>query len=119
MHDSDDVLKQIEKVQGVSYPVLVPNLKGLSRAVEAGAKEIAIFASASQSFSKKNINCSIEESLIRYKDVAAAAKEANIKIRGYVSCVLGCPYEGNISLSKVGEVTGALHGILANLQPIW
>ncbi len=82
MHDSDDVLKRINKVPGVSYPVLVPNLKGYTRAKEAGAQEIAIFASASEAFSKKNINCTIDESIQRYKEVTDAAKESKIKIRG-------------------------------------
>ena len=84
MADSDLVIQRIQKVPGVSYPVLVPNVKGLERAIESGVSEIAIFGSASESFSKKNINCSIDESFVRFKEVIAIAKQKNIKIRGYI-----------------------------------
>ncbi|KAJ1922041.1 hypothetical protein H4219_000388 [Mycoemilia scoparia] len=96
MADSENVLKSINKNPKVSYPVLVPNRKYFDRAVEAGAKEIAIFGSASEAFSQKNINCSISESLKRFEEVARLAQEMNIPMRGYVSCVVGCPYEGKV-----------------------
>jgi hydroxymethylglutaryl-CoA lyase len=90
---------------GVEFPVLTPNLRGYEAAREAGASHIAIFGSASESFSQKNINCSIAESITRFESVVQAAKRDNVKIRGYVSCVLGCPYEGPIAHSAVERVT--------------
>lgn len=105
MAASDEVLKTIDRKQGVSYPVLVPNLRGLEGALAAGAEEIAIFAAASESFSQKNINCSIEQSIQRYADVVEQALEKGLKVRGYVSCVLGCPYEGEISPESVARVS--------------
>jgi len=108
MADSGPVLQGITKQPGINYPVLVPNLKGFESALAAGAKEIAIFGAASETFSQKNINCSIDESLIRFSDVMAAAKKNNIRIRGYVSCVLGCPYEGEISPEAVAHVAEKL-----------
>ncbi|KAJ6800029.1 hydroxymethylglutaryl-CoA lyase [Iris pallida] len=107
--DAKDVMDAIRGVQGVRLPVLTPNLKGFEAAVAAGAKEIAIFASASESFSKANINCSIKESLARYSDVALAAKKLAIPIRGYVSCVVGCPIEGPVPPSKVAYVAKELY----------
>ncbi|KAN0041091.1 hypothetical protein ACTFIV_003627 [Dictyostelium citrinum] len=109
MADNKEVLRGIEKVEGVSYPCLTPNIQGFRAALDAGAKEIALFAAASESFSKKNINATIEESLARYKDVCDAAKENGIKVRGYVSCVLGCPYEHNVPISKVVYVSKKLY----------
>jgi len=76
----------------INYPVLVPNLKGMQGALAAKVKEIAVFGAASESFTKKNINCTIDESIERFKEVINLAKENNIKVRGYVSCVMGCPY---------------------------
>lgn len=108
MADSSDVLKAVKKLPGVSYPVLAPNLKGFQAAVEAGANEVAIFGAASESFSQKNINCSIEESLKRFEEVMQAAKAQNVKVRGYVSCVLGCPYEGKIAPEAVARVAKKL-----------
>lgn len=108
MADSDEVLKNIKRKTGVSYPVLVPNLKGLETALNCGVTEIAIFGAASESFSQKNINCSIEESLNRFADVMNAAKQNNIRVRGYVSCVLGCPYEGEIKPEAVATVAEKL-----------
>jgi len=108
MADSADIMGKITLKEGVSYPVLAPNFKGFEAALAAGAKEVAIFAAASESFSQKNINCSIEESLARFVPVMSAAKEAGIKVRGYVSCVVGCPYEGDISADKVAEVSAKL-----------
>jgi hydroxymethylglutaryl-CoA lyase len=109
MADHTEVLERIRKKPGVSYPVLTPNLKGFEAARAAGATEVAIFGAASEAFSKKNINCSIEESLERFKPVAQAAKAANVKVRGYVSCVLGCPYEGEIQPERVAGVAAALY----------
>lgn len=104
MSDHMQVMKQIKRHPNVSYPVLTPNLKGFEAALEAGAKEVAIFGAASESFSKKNINCSIEESLNRFTSVCEAAAANSIPIRGYVSCALGCPYEGSISPEAVTKV---------------
>jgi len=108
MADHTEVLEGIRRKAGVSYPVLTPNLKGFQAARAAGATEVAIFGAASESFSTKNINCSIAESLERFRPVAEAARAANVKVRGYISCVLGCPYEGEISPDKVAEVAKAL-----------
>ncbi|KAL7169314.1 hypothetical protein ACSBR2_034376 [Camellia fascicularis] len=106
--DAKDVLEAIQCVEGARFPVLTPNLKGFEAAVAAGAKEVAIFAAASESFSKSNINCSIEDSLARYRDVALAAKKLSIPVRGYISCVVGCPIEGAIAPSKVAYVAKEL-----------
>jgi len=108
MADHTEVLKGIRRRPGVSYPVLTPNLKGFEAALAAGATEVAIFGAASESFSKKNINCSIAESLERFRPVAEAAATAGVRVRGYVSCVAGCPYEGDIAPAKVAEVSKAL-----------
>ena len=109
MASSAEVFTGIHKKEGISYPVLVPNMKGLEAALEVGVKEIAIFASASESFAQKNINCSIEESIQRFEQVLHVAQKENLKVRGYLSCVLGCPYEGDISLIKVTEVAQRLY----------
>ena len=109
MADHTEVLERIRRKPGVDYPVLAPNLKGFEAARAAGATEVAIFAAASESFSRKNINCSIAESLERFRPVAQAAREHGIKVRGYVSCVLGCPYEGEIAPTRVAEVAAALY----------
>ncbi|XP_039218999.1 hydroxymethylglutaryl-CoA lyase, mitochondrial isoform X1 [Crotalus tigris] len=109
MADHTEVMQGIRKVPGVSYPVLTPNLKGFEAAVAAGAKEVSIFGAASEAFTKKNINCSIDESLQRFGDVLQASKGASIPVRGYVSCVLGCPYEGKISPAKVAEVSKKMY----------
>ncbi|XP_044281062.1 hydroxymethylglutaryl-CoA lyase, mitochondrial isoform X2 [Varanus komodoensis] len=111
MADHAEVMQGIRKAPGISYPVLTPNLKGFQAAVAAGAKEVSIFGAASEQFTKKNINCSIEESLERFSDVLGAAKEASIPVRGYVSCVLGCPYEGKISPAKVAEVSKKMYAM--------
>src|SRR3954468_17860603 len=104
MADHTEVLERIRRKPGVSYPVLTPNLKGFEAARAAGATEVAVFAAASEAFSKKNINCSIAESLERFQPLATEAKKHGIKVRGYVSCVLGCPYEGEVKPQKVAEV---------------
>ena len=109
MADHTEVLERLRRKPGVDYPVLAPNLKGFQAALAAGATEVAIFGAASEAFSKKNINCSIAESLDRFRPVADAARRANVKVRGYVSCVLGCPYEGDIDPERVAEVAEALH----------
>ena len=108
MADTAAVLKGIKQVPGISYPVLTPNLKGFKNALRAGAKEVAIFGAVTDSFSKANINCSIEESLKRFAPVCQAAREQNIRVRGYVSCVLGCPYEGKVDPDKVAEVAAKI-----------
>ncbi|KAK2630814.1 hypothetical protein QOZ80_UnG0725140 [Eleusine coracana subsp. coracana] len=109
--DAKDVLSGIPQAPNVRFPVLTPNLRGFQSAVAAGAKEIAVFASASESFSKSNINCSIEESIVRYRDVTAAAKRHGLRIRGYVSCVIACPVEGAIQPSKVAYVAKELYNM--------
>ena len=108
MGDAADVMARIERLPGVSYPVLTPNLQGFEAALAAGATEVAVFGAASESFSRKNINCSIAESLVRFEPVMAAAQAAGIRVRGYVSCVLGCPYEGEISPEAVAGVAATL-----------
>ena len=108
MANTDEVMAKISRKKDVSYPVLVPNLRGLEGAMEAKVEEIAIFGAASESFSQKNINCSIEESLERFKPVCEAASEKGIRVRGYISCVLGCPYEGDISPDTVSKVANEL-----------
>ncbi|XP_072979838.1 uncharacterized protein [Typha angustifolia] len=107
--DAKDVMEAIRNIEGVKFPVLTPNLKGFDAAVAAGAKEVAVFASASESFSKSNINCSITESFARYRDVALAAKKVSIPVRGYVSCVVGCPVEGPVPPSNVAFVAKELY----------
>lgn len=108
MADAAEVMAGIARREGVSYPVLVPNEKGLEAALAACASEVAVFAAASEAFSQKNINCTIRESLERFKPVLARAKEAGIKVRGYVSCVLGCPYQGEVTPAAVADVAWAL-----------
>jgi hydroxymethylglutaryl-CoA lyase len=108
MADHTEVLERLRRKPGVSYPVLTPNLKGFEAARAAGAREVAVFGAASEAFSKKNINCSIAESLERFRPIVAQAKKHGIKVRGYVSCVLGCPYEGEVKPERVAEVAGAL-----------
>jgi hydroxymethylglutaryl-CoA lyase len=109
MADHTEVLERIRRKPGVDYPVLAPNLKGFESARAAGATEVAIFGAASEAFSRRNINCSIAESLERFRPVAQAAREHGIKVRGYVSCVLGCPYEGAIAPDRVASVAHALY----------
>lgn len=106
--DAREVCQHLEPIDGVHYSALTPNLKGLDAAIEAGIKEVAVFTAASESFNLKNINCSIAESLQRFEPVMAKASDLGIKVRGYVSCVLGCPYEGAIAPEKVAEVAKEL-----------
>ena len=109
MADHTEVLERIRRKPGVAYPVLTPNLKGFEAARAAGATEVAVFGAASEAFSRKNINCSIEESLERFRPIAEQAKQHGIRVRGYVSCVLGCPYEGEIAPQRVAPVAKALY----------
>ncbi len=108
MATSAEVYSRIEKRPGLSYPMLVPNMKGLELALEAGVEEIALFAAATESFSQKNTNCSIAESIERFNSVIDAARNAGLKIRGYISCVLGCPYEGEVSRETVAMIAQKL-----------
>ena len=108
MADAAKVLAGIEHLPDLRYTVLTPNLKGLEDAIAAGAKEVAVFGAASETFSQKNINCSITESLERFRPIVQAARDADIKVRGYVSCVLGCPYQGEIAPLAVAEIAHAL-----------
>jgi len=108
MADSAEVLKSIKRMPGVRYPVLVPNMRGFEAAREAGANEIAIFAAASETFSQRNTNCSIAESFERFAPVAESAKREGIARRGYVSCVVDCPYEGPIAPAAVARVARRL-----------
>jgi len=109
MADSDQVLAGIRRRAGVSYPVLVPNMQGLQAALASGATEIAIFAAATETFSRRNTNCSIAESLDRFRPVMEAARANGVQVRGYVSCVLGCPYEGEVALDAVVRLAKTLH----------
>jgi hydroxymethylglutaryl-CoA lyase len=108
MADSADVLAGIKRTSGISYAALTPNMKGLENAVAAKADEVAIFGSASEGFSKANINATIAESLERFKPVAEAAKAAGLPVRGYVSCVVECPYDGAVDPAAVARVVAAL-----------
>ncbi len=108
MADGAEVLAGIARGPGVTYAALTPNLKGYEAARLAGADEVAVFASASESFSLRNINCSIAESLARYRDVCAAAKRDGVPVRGYVSCIVDCPYEGPVESGPVTQVATAL-----------
>ena len=101
LKDAHKVFRGIKRITGVSYPVLTPNMKGFERALEADAKEIAVFSAASEEFTQKNTNCSIEESINRFRPVLEEAQKNNIPVRGYISCVLGCPYQGNVAIEDV------------------
>jgi hydroxymethylglutaryl-CoA lyase len=108
MADNSAVLQGIQRRPGTAYPVLTPNLQGFDSAMQAGATEVAIFAAASESFSRKNINCSIAESIKRFEPVISAASALEIPVRGYVSCVVGCPYEGDIDPAQAAAVARTL-----------
>lgn len=108
MADSAQVFSGIKRKAGVTYAALTPNLQGYQAARAAGADEVAIFGAASEAFSQKNINCSIDESLARFAPVLAAAKADGVRVRGYVSCVVGCPYQGAVSPAEVARVAKAL-----------
>jgi hydroxymethylglutaryl-CoA lyase len=109
MADTAAVLSRIHRRPGVRYPVLVPNMKGLEAALVAGADEIAVFGAASETFSRRNINCSIDESLERFRPVVAEARSRGVRVRGYISCVVDCPYEGPIAPAAVARVAKALY----------
>jgi hydroxymethylglutaryl-CoA lyase len=109
--DGEEVFRRIAKAPGVRYPVLVPNEKGLDRAEAAGVHEIAVFTAASETFNRKNINASIEESFARFAPVLSRAKRSGIRVRGYVSCAFGCPYEGPIAPEAVARVSARLVSI--------
>ncbi len=111
MADSDKVFRQILRNPDVTYVALTPNLKGFERALEASVNEVAIFASASEAFSQKNINCSIAESLARFEPIMNAAQHNGLPVRGYVSCVAGCPYEGDVAPGKVADVAVRLEAM--------
>ena len=106
--DADEVFRGLERRPGVAYPVLVPNFKGLERAMAAGVEEIAVFTAASETFNRKNINASIAESLDRIRALATPTLERGLRMRGYISCVLGCPYEGAVNEAQVVAVAEAL-----------
>ncbi|MEP4486847.1 MAG: hydroxymethylglutaryl-CoA lyase [Halioglobus sp.] len=108
MADSEAVFRGLNRKAGVRYTALTPNLQGFERAMAAGVNEVAVFAAASEAFSQKNINCSIAQSLERFSDVMQAARENDVAVRGYVSCVLGCPYQGDIEPESVATVSKAL-----------
>ena len=109
MGDAKEIMTALKRKPEVTYAALTPNVKGLETALAAGVEEVAVFGAASEAFSQKNINCSIAESLERFAPVMEMAKANNIKVRGYVSCVLGCPYDGEIAPEKVAEVAKALY----------
>lgn len=111
MGDNATVLQGIRKVPGISYPVLTPNLKGFESALKAGAREVAVFGAASDAFSMKNVNCTASECIERFKPVLEAAKKNNVKVRGYVSTVVGCPYQGPIKPIEVVKVVEALYAM--------
>ncbi|HGY9626507.1 hydroxymethylglutaryl-CoA lyase [Pseudomonas juntendi] len=109
MAGSAEVFAAIRQRSGVTYAALAPNLRGFEDALAAGVKEVAVFAAASEAFSQRNINCSISDSLKRFEPIMDAARNHGVRVRGYVSCVLGCPYEGKVSAEQVAPVARALH----------
>ena len=109
MADHAEVMRGLKRHAGVNYPVLTPNLRGFESAVAAGATEVAVFAAASEGFSQKNINCSIAESIERFVPVFDAARAQGVKVRGYVSCVIACPYDGRVAPTKVADVALRLY----------
>ncbi|MCX4065566.1 hydroxymethylglutaryl-CoA lyase [Pseudomonas sp. S1Bt30] len=111
MAGSAEVFAQIQRKPGVTYGALAPNLRGFEDALAAGVKEVAVFAAASEAFSQRNINCSISESLERFAPIMAAAQQHGVSVRGYVSCVLGCPYEGEIAAEQVATVARELYAM--------
>ena len=111
MAGSAEVFGAIAQRPGVTYAALTPNLQGLQAALQAGVCEVAVFAAASEAFSQRNINCSIAESLKRFEPLMEAARQHGVQVRGYVSCVLGCPYEGAIAAEQVAAVAGELQAM--------
>src|SRR5437764_3778941 len=108
LSDASEVMAGLTRLPGTSYPVLVPNVKGMERALAAGVREVAVFTAASESFTRHNINATIAESLANFAAVAALARREGVRLRGYVSTAFGCPYEGAVPPAKVREVTGRL-----------
>ncbi|MGH8495121.1 MAG: hydroxymethylglutaryl-CoA lyase [Gammaproteobacteria bacterium] len=106
--DAQEVFESIDRKPGVAYPVLVPNLKGMQRALASGVEEIALFTAASETFNRKNINATIAESFERFAPVVELARENDVRVRGYISCVLGCPYEGAVDVAVVASVAERL-----------
>ncbi|RIA36264.1 hydroxymethylglutaryl-CoA lyase [Ectopseudomonas oleovorans] len=111
MAGSAEVFGGIQRKPGVTYAALAPNMRGFEAALEAKVEEVAVFAAASEAFSQKNINCSIAESLERFVPLMEAAKAANVRVRGYVSCVLGCPYDGEVDAAQVASVARELYAM--------
>jgi len=111
MAGSAEVFAQIQQHPGITYAALAPNMKGFEDALAAGVREVAVFAAASEAFSQKNINCSISQSLERFVPLMEAAKAHNVRVRGYVSCVLGCPYEGEVRAEQVASVAKELYAM--------
>jgi hydroxymethylglutaryl-CoA lyase len=109
--DAAEVFAAIDRKPGISYPVLVPNEKGYERAREVGAQEVAVFTAASEAFNQKNINASIDESIERFRPVLERARADGVKVRGYVSTVLGCPYQGQVPVADVVRVATRLHAL--------
>lgn len=111
MAGSAEVFAAIQRRPGVTYSALTPNLKGFDAALEAGVQEVAVFAAASEAFSQRNINCSIAQSIARFTPVLEAARAAGVKVRGYVSCVLGCPYDGDVPAEQVAQIARDLYAM--------
>ena len=111
MAGAAQVFEQIQRREGVIYSALAPNLRGFEDALAAGVREVAVFAAATEGFSQRNLNCSISESLERFAPVMEAARMHGVRVRGYVSCVLGCPYEGSVSPEQVATVANQLHAM--------
>lgn len=111
MAGTDEVFKALPARPDVTWTALVPNSQGLQAALDAGCREVAVFAAASEAFSQKNINCSIAQSLSRFQEVMVRAREAGVRVRGYVSCVLGCPFTGQVNVRDVAAVSAALYGM--------
>ena len=111
MAGTDEVFKALPARPDVTWTALVPNSQGLQAALDAGCREVAVFAAASEAFSQKNINCSIAQSLARFQEVMVRAREAGVRVRGYVSCVLGCPFTGQVNVRDVATVSAALYGM--------
>ncbi len=111
MSGSDQVLKALTTRPGVTWTALVPNVKGLEAAIEAGCREVAVFTAASEAFSQRNTNCSIAQSLLRYQEVMVRARDAGVRVRGYVSCAMGCPFTGHVKPEAVAAVSASLFGM--------
>ena len=118
MADAAEVMTRIRRKPGVTYSVLVPNMKGFEAALPGRPDEVVVFAAASEAFSRKNINCSIEESIERFRPVVEAARAAGIRVRGALSCALGCPYEGPVAPAHVGRVAALGFLSLALMRPL-